>query len=157
VLTEQAQSLDMAAETYAKMGVVLADSFIVCWRTKYIYNLIRPVTYIQLVIDSGWNTPEITDPVPTPPFPEYTSGHSVQSSAAATVLTSLFGDGYHFVDHTHDSLGLAPRAYSSFQTAAEEAAISRLYGGIHYRSAIEQGLVQGRCVASKVLGLKFQQ
>ncbi len=157
VLTERAQSLDVAAETYAKMGVVLADSFIVCWRTKYIYNLIRPVTYIQLVIDAGWNTPEITNPVPTPPFPEYTSGHSVQSSAAATVLTSLFGDGYHFVDHTHDTLGLAPRAYSSFQAAAEEAAISRLYGGIHYRSAIEQGLAQGRCVASKVLGLKVQQ
>jgi hypothetical protein len=150
-------SLDRAAEAYAKLGIVVADAFITCWHTKYQYNLLRPITYIQQVIDVEWNASAITDPVVTPPFPEYTSGHSVQSNAAATVLTSLFGEGYEFTDHTHDALGLAPRSFPSFAAAAEEAAISRLYGGIHYRSGIVNGLAQGQCIAEQVLSLDFQQ
>jgi hypothetical protein len=92
-----------------------------------------------------------------PPFPEYTSGHSVQSSAAALVLTDLFGERYAFTDNTNDYLGFAPRSFGSFAEAAEEAARSRLYGGIHYRAAIEQGLLQGRCVGEHVLALDFGQ
>ncbi|HXF64981.1 MAG TPA: vanadium-dependent haloperoxidase, partial [Caldilineaceae bacterium] len=145
------------AEAYAKLGIALADAFITCWHTKYVYNVLRPLTYIQQVIDPTWNTPEITDPVTTPPFPEYTSGHSVQSAAAAAVLTELFGQDYAFVDHTHDALGYAPRTFGSFAEAANEAAISRLYGGIHYRSAIEQGLLQGRCIGGKVNRLQFRE
>lgn len=147
--------LDRAAEAYAKLGVALADSFIVCWRDKYHYNVPRPITYIQKVIDPTWNTPNITDPVPTPPFPEYPSGHSVQSAAAATVLSAVFGD-VPFTDHTHDALGFEPRPFPSFWAAAEEAAVSRLYGGIHYRAAVEQGLVQGRCVSERVNALRFK-
>ena len=78
----------------------------------------------------------------TPPFPEYPSGHSVQSGAAFQVLTDLFGDGYAFVDRTHEARGLHPRRFGSFLDAAEEAAISRLYGGIHYRAAIENGIAR---------------
>jgi membrane-associated phospholipid phosphatase len=157
VLLAENATLDKAAEAYAKLGIAVADAFITCWHTKFQYNVLRPITYIQTHIDPTWDTPDITDPVMTPPFPEYTSGHSVQSSAAALVLTSLFGDDYAFTDNTHAALGLAPRTYPSFMAAAEEAAISRLYGGIHYRSAIEQGLVQGQCVGERVLALRFAE
>jgi membrane-associated phospholipid phosphatase len=105
------------------------------------------VTYIRSVIDPSW-----TSLLVTPPFPEYTSGHSVQTAAAAQVLTSLFGQ-LAFTDHTHDARGLPPRAFSSFAAAAEEAAISRLYGGIHFRAAIERGLVQGACIGEQVTAL----
>jgi hypothetical protein len=113
-----------------------------------VVNLLRPVTYIRATIDPGW-TPLLT----TPPFPEYPSGHSVQSGAAAEVLTDLFGDGYAFVDDTHAARGLAPRSFGSFREAAEEAAISRLYGGIHFRAAIDDGLEQGRCIGEAVSAL----
>jgi PAP2 superfamily len=129
--------LDRAAEAYAKVAIAVADAFIACWRTKYRYNLLRPVTYVQQVIDPAW-TPLLA----TPPFPEYTSGHSVQSAAAAYVLTDLFGS-FAFTDRTHEAAGLAARSFPSFTAAAEEAAISRLYGGIHFRSAIDRGLEQG--------------
>ena len=155
VLEQEAATLTLASESYAQVGIAVADSFITCWQTKYLYNVPRPITYIQRVIDPTWNTPVVEDPVITPPFPEYTSGHSVQSAAAATVLSALFGDDYEFTDNTHASLGYAPRTFASFNDAAQEAAISRLYGGIHYRAAIENGIEQGKCVGNRVLELRF--
>jgi hypothetical protein len=93
---------------------------------------------------------------PPPPFPEYPSGHSVQSGAAFEVLADLFGRSYAFTDRTHDDRGFAPRSFDSFSQAAEEAALSRLYGGIHYRSAIDNGVLQGICIgqAANVLPLR---
>ena len=152
IVRDQNLSLDAAAEAYARLGIAEADAFISCWQTKFATNVVRPVTYINQVIDPSW-----TSPITTPPFPEYTSGHSVQSAAAATVLTALFGDDFAFTDHTHDALGFAPRSYSSFFDMADEAAISRLYGGIHYRSAIDAGLEQGRCIGQRVVALKFRE
>jgi PAP2 superfamily len=153
ILTQVVKSrrftLDVAAEAYAKVGIAVADAFISCWNTKYRYNLLRPVTYIQREIDATW-TPLLV----TPPFPEYTSGHSVQSAASAQVLTDLFGT-VAFTDHTHDDRGLAPRSFGSFFEAAEEAAISRLFGGIHFRTAIARGLEQGKRVGQKVNALTF--
>ncbi len=137
--------------------MAVSDAFITCWHTKFVHNVVRPITYIQAHIDPSWNTPDITDVVGTPPFPEYTSGHSVQSGASAFVLTSLFGDDYAFVDNTHLKLGMPGRPYRSFFAAADEAALSRLYGGIHYRSAIENGIEQGKCVGEHILSLKFYQ
>jgi hypothetical protein len=134
--------LDRAREAYAKLGIAVADAFVACWATKYEHNLLRPVTYIRKVIDPSWSTL-----LPTPPFPEYTSGHSVQSGAAARVLTDLFGD-VPFEDRTHEARGLPTRSSRSFQAAADEAAISRLYDGIHFRSAIARGLEQGACVGA---------
>ena len=156
VLRQENASLAQAAETYARIGMAVADSFIACWNVKFVYNRVRPITYIRQVIDPTWNTPEITDPVLTPPFPEYPSGHSTESGAAAAVLTALFGDDYTFVDHAQDRLGFAPRTYPSFEAAAEEAAVSRLYGGIHFRSGNEAGLVQGRCIGEKVMALELR-
>lgn len=155
LLKEINASLALAAETYAKVGIAETDAFIGCWHTKFEYNLVRPITYIQRIIDPSWNTPEVNDPVTTPPFPEYTSGHSVQSGAVATVLTSLFGENFAITDHTQDHRGFLPRSFRSFDELAKEAAISRLYGGIHYRAAIEEGLKQGHCIGEKVLALKF--
>jgi hypothetical protein len=152
LLREDNHTLDVAAEAYAKLGMAVADAFILCWHAKYQYNLVRPVTYINAVIDPDW-----MPLIPTPPFPEYPSGHSVQSAAAAVVLTDLFGANYAFVDHTHERRGLAPRAFDSFAQAAREAAISRLYGGIHFRAAIEVGLQQGECVGQRINGLAFRR
>jgi hypothetical protein len=152
LIKEQGSSLDRAAEAYAKLGIAVADSFIGCWSAKYDLNLLRPISYVQNVVDANWQ-PLLN----TPPFPEYPSGHSVQSAAAAVVLTDLFGDNFAFTDHTHDDNGLRARSFGSFNEAAEEAAVSRLYGGIHFRAAIENGLEQGRCIGEKVVRLKLRR
>lgn len=151
VLGERSNSLEAAAQAYARVSIALADAFITCWKTKFAFNLVRPVTYIQNLIDPEWTTAVVT-----PPFPEYTSGHSVASGAAAQVLSDLWGP-MAFVDRTHDALGLAPRSFGSFMEAAQEAAISRLYGGIHFRSAIENGVQQGICIGNHVNALRWKK
>ena len=134
-----------SAETYARTAMALADGFISSWDEKYRSAVIRPETVINSVLDESW------EPLlQTPPFPEYTSGHSVISTAAALVLTDQFGADFAFVDSTEMTYGLAPRAFPSFEAAGAEAAISRLYGGIHYRMAIEEGITQGRKVGTLV-------
>jgi len=137
--------LSRATEMYALVGMALGDAFISCWSLKYQINLLRPETYIHEYIRRSWQ-PYIQ----TPPFPEYPSGHSVVSAAAAEVLTRMFGT-VAFTDETHVLRGEAPHSYTSFEAAANEAAISRLYGGIHFRAAIENGMRQGRCVGERVL------
>jgi len=149
-------SLAATAEAYARVGIAVADAFIACWHTKYLYNLLRPVTYIRHLIDSVWSSFIVT-----PSFPEYTSGHSMQSGAAETVLTDMFGKKA-FTDTTHINHGLvptlAPRSFRSFIAAANEAAISRLYGGIHFRPAIELGVQQGVCVGQTIINhVKFEK
>jgi hypothetical protein len=151
MLAQKDSSLAMAAEVYARVGIAVADGFISCWWTKFRLNLLRPISYIHAAIDPNWTLPLVT-----PPFPEYTSGHSVQAGASAEVLTALFGDNVAFVDHTHDHRGFAPRSFSSFFDAADEAAISRLYGGIHFRAAIEEGVGQGICVGQTVNRLRWR-
>jgi hypothetical protein len=136
---------DQAAEMFVLMTLAQTDAFIAIWHEKYRYSLLRPVTYIKRHIDPTW-TPEIS----TPPFPEYPSGHSGQSASAAAVLTALFGS-VQFEDSTNLTIGHQPRRFASFTAAADEAAESRLYGGIHYRMGNEGGKVLGRCVGEKVL------
>ena len=153
VLAARDAPMAEAAESYARLGMALNDAFISCWSTKFRELYVRPITYIQGVIDPTWNLPRLTDPLLTPPFPEYTSGHSVVSAAAAAVLTAQFGDDVRFVDDYHVGRGFDPRSYDSFWHAADEAAFSRLVGGIHFRSGIENGMLEGRCVAERVLAL----
>ena len=143
--------LATAAQTLAKLNMAMADAFVAAWHTKYTLNLLRPVTYIQLGIDSNW----VPTLMHTPPFPDYPSGHSVQSSAAAAVMNAAFGASTRFVDNTHNDRGWGPRTFATFAVAADEAALSRLYAGIHFRAAVAGGQVQGRCVAEKILALKF--
>ncbi|WP_035335493.1 vanadium-dependent haloperoxidase [Dokdonia sp. PRO95] len=124
---------------YAKTSIAMNDAFISCWDEKYRSNLIRPETLINNHIDDSWK------PIlQTPPFPEYVSGHSVVSGAASETLTSIFGDDFSFDDDTEIAYGLPVRSFTSFQAAAEEAAVSRMYGGIHYRAAVAVGLEQGQ-------------
>lgn len=140
--------LEKTADVFARLGVALADAFIGCWHEKYRHDLLRPVTYIRRVIDPKWETLLIT-----PPFPEYPSGHSTQSGAAEIVLAGAFGWTFAFDDATHERDGIAPRHFESFRQAADEAGISRLYGGIHFRAAIDRGLDQGRCIGAQVNAL----
>jgi hypothetical protein len=149
ILDRDGRSAADSGQLLAKLGVTLADAFIGCWHTKFEYDLLRPVTYINRVIDPSWKPLLIT-----PPFPEYPSGHSTQSGAAEVVLTDFFGENFAFIDKTHIRDGIAERSYASFRAAAEEAGISRLYGGIHFRAAIERGLEQGRCIGAHAVKLR---
>ncbi len=134
-------------EMYVLTAITLADAFIACWDAKYEWNLVRPVTFIRRHIDPRWDTVLVT-----PPFPEYPSGHSVNSGAAARMLIHLLGE-VTFIDSTHTTrFGFEPRRYNSFDEAAREAAMSRLYGGIHYPMANENGLKQGYAVADYIFG-----
>jgi hypothetical protein len=108
--------------------------------------LIRPETYINQYIDENW-----VPLLQTPPFPEYTSGHSVISSSAAVTLTKLFGENFAFTDSTEVEFGLTSRSFKSFEEACKEAAVSRMYGGIHYRPAFELGLIEGKAVGNYIL------
>jgi hypothetical protein len=137
--------LERASMMYALVGIALGDSFISTWSLKYQINLIRPVTYIQEYIDPNWQSF-----IASPGFPEYPSGHSVVSEAAAEVLTRMFGT-VAFTDRSGQKHKLGERSFTSFEAAASEAAISRLYGGIHYRAAIENGMRQGRCIGDNVI------
>jgi hypothetical protein len=153
VLKAKQATLSEAAAAYAQLTIAMADAFIATWQAKYAHNVMRPVTFIQLNLDSAW-TPTLMD---TPAFPEYPSGHSVQSSAAARVLSALFGSNTAFTDNTHNDRGWGPRTFESFNAAANEAALSRLYAGIHFRKGVEAGQRQGHCVATRALGLTFKR
>jgi len=134
--------LPKVAEAYLYTSLALADGFIACWDEKYRSLLVRPETFINQNIDPNW-----TPLLQTPPFPEYVSGHSSISGAASTALTYVYGDNIAFADSTEVEFGLPVRSFKSFKAAAEEATISRLYGGIHYRPANEEGLKMGRRLA----------
>jgi hypothetical protein len=147
-ITIKKQQVDLmrSAQIFAMTTITLADAFISCWDEKYRSSLVRPETYINEHIDPDWK------PVlQTPPFPEYTSGHSVISSAAAVMLTNLIGDNVSFQDSTEVQWGLPVREFTSFYDASDEAAISRLYGGIHYMPAIENGVTQGKIIGNYVV------
>lgn len=134
------------AEAYLMTSVAIFDTFIGCWEEKYRTQVLRPITVINEMIDRNWQPM-----LQTPPFPEYTSGHSGISAAAATVLTNRFGDNFHFEDTSDlEYIGMK-RTFRSFREAAAEASISRVYGGIHYRSGVEAGAAQGTKVGTYIL------
>lgn len=136
--TNKKLSFSKTVLAHALTSITLADAFIACWQEKYTSDRVRPVTIIQQLIDPKWQPL-----LQTPPFPEYVSGHSVASTAAAIILTKIFGDKFSYIDNTELEFGLPIRKYSSFTSAAKEASISRLYGGIHFRDAIDQGIWLG--------------
>lgn len=155
VLQKDNRNLARSAEAYAKIGMGLSDAFVSCWKCKYKFNYIRPISYIRSKIDANWQSL-----LTTPPFPEYTSGHSVASGASGKILTELFGNTFSFTDRTHEKrtdINGSPRTFKSFNEMAAEAAISRLYGGIHFREAIEKGVEQGVRVGVEISKLKFNK
>jgi len=150
ILIQERANLALASQAYVRVGLADADAVTALWRVKYVHDLIRPVTYIRRFIDPTFNTI-----LPTPPFPEYVSAHSAQSAAAMTSLEYLFGRNVAFIDHSHDVDGMSPRSFDRLYAAAEEAGISRLYAGIHYRAGNLDGQSLGRCVAAKVNALRW--
>jgi hypothetical protein len=128
------------------VALTLHDSFICCWNAKYATNRVRPETVINKYIDEKWQPL-----LQTPPFPEYPSGHSVISTSTAEVLTQFFGDHFSFNDSVETYLGLPSRNFASFNAAAAEARISRLYGGIHFRDAIENGGTSGEEIGKLII------
>lgn len=139
-------SISTTAEAYARVSIALADGFISCWDEKYRSKLLRPETFINQHIDEEW-----LPLLQTPPFPEHTSGHSVISTAAGVTLTDIFGENFSYTDDVEVEYGLSERSFASFEEAYQEAAISRLYGGIHYMPAIEYGVEQGKSVGEFIL------
>ena len=134
-----------SAELYALVSLALADGFISSWTEKFTGNFVRPETVINRTFDPDWH-PFIE----SPPFPEHTSAHATVSAAAATILTKEFGEPFEFTDSTEMIFGLKPRTFKSFYEASDQAAMSRLYGGIHYRRGNEGGRMNGREVGNYI-------
>ncbi|WP_370390409.1 vanadium-dependent haloperoxidase [uncultured Winogradskyella sp.] len=146
VTTNENSSYFTTTRAYTLTSMAMFDAIIGSWHVKYKTDLVRPITYIQENIDSDWK------PVlQTPPFPEYTSGHSATSASAAEMLTYVFGDNYTFTDHTQKRFGLEQRSFNSFKEAANQVNLSRFYGGIHYMQGVREGARQGSTIAQLIL------
>ena len=143
---KEKSSFAKTLQVHTIVAIALMDGFVCCWDEKFRSNRIRPETAIRKYIDPTWK-PFLQ----TPPFPEYLSGHSTISAAAATVLTHFFGDHYAYTDKAEERFGLKSRSFTSFRQAAEEAGISRFYGGIHFMDAITNGQKQGTLVGENVI------
>jgi len=143
--------LDKAVFAYAFTGLSLNDAWITCWKTRYQYNLLRPVTFIRTVMGHSEWLPLLT----TPPHPEYTAGFAAMAGAVCQALTYIFGDNYNITDHTYDYIGMLPRNFDSFSAMAREAADSKFYGGIHYKLSVDVGLEQGKAVAKNIESILF--
>jgi hypothetical protein len=152
ILQGKNSNLALSAEVLAKMGMALSDAFVNCFKNKYIYNLLRPVTYIQAHIEPNWSTL-----IGTPPFPEYVSCHSTQSAAAARILTHYFGENVSFTDDSKDDVGYSPRTFNNFYEFAQEAAISRFYGGVHYQFSCSLGYDSGLKIGDNLIAFSFKR
>lgn len=145
-------NLDKAAQVYAKVGIALNDAGISVFKTKYIYNLIRPISYIRNVMGyTTWNTV-----IATPAHPEYGSGHAVLSRAASTAMESVFGEHCSFTDYTHEAL-YGARSYATLEDYSKEGAWSRVLGGLHYIITANDGLIQGKKVGDLVNNIPFKK
>jgi hypothetical protein len=149
ICQNQKASFNKTVYSYTTVSFAVMDAFIACWDAKFTFNLIRPETVINKYIDANWK-PFLQ----TPPFPEYTSGHSIISTAAATVLENIYGTQTPFRDSTERPWGFPDRNFKTPREAADEAGMSRFYGGIHYRTSIfvarDQGVQVGNYVLSKL-------
>jgi hypothetical protein len=150
-LAQQKATLALAAEAYAKAGIAERDATIVCFRSKYTYNMIRPITYIRKLIDPAWQSF-----IATPPHPEYPAAHAYVTGSVMQAVTKVLGDNISFTDHTYDFRGWAPRSFTSLNKIGEEAGMSRLYGGIHYLPSINAGLALGADLGTAVGGMKLR-
>jgi len=150
VLENSKASLATAEEVYLKTGMAMWDAAVYCWRSKFKYNLLRPVTYVQQNIDSTW-LPLLS----TPPHPEYPAAHAFITSSVMEVMTSIFGGHYNFTDHTYDFLGMAPRSYDSFEQCARECGKSRVYGGIHYQPSVNVGHDFGESIGNDIAAIQL--
>jgi hypothetical protein len=150
ILRQKNIDLGKAAIAYAKTGIALTDASIAGFKSKYTYNMLRPVTYIKKVIDPSWSPL-----IGTPPHPEYPAAHAFLTQAFMQTMTGIFGENFSFIDNTYGSKYGGPRTFSSFNAAAEECGMSRNYGGIHYPPSIAAGLQLGKQIGQGVNDLKL--
>ena len=152
VLTNKSSNLATAAEAYCKVGIAMADAVVSCWITKYKYTQERPITYIKANFDTGW-----IPVLGTPPYPDYSSGYTIQNSASLTVLADMFGNNTTFTSPYVNSLGFPPRVFDRFSACALEVARSRFYGGIHILSSCYVAIEEGERVGAHVNALRFKR
>lgn len=145
-------SVSKSSQAYTLTAIGMFDAFISCWDEKYRSNLIRPITIINRVVDRNW-VPFIQ----TPPFPEFTSGHSVVSNSASAILTSLLGDNLTFTDRIEIPFGQGTRTFNSFYEASIQSSTSRVYGGIHYPETARISVVQGRAIGNYIVQLLYPE
>ena len=144
-IKQKGDDLGRAAEAYAKAGIAERDASIICFRSKYKYFLVRPITYIRKLIDPNWSSF-----IPTPPHPEYPAAHAFITGAVMQAAARVLGNNVSFTDHTYDFRGYPSRSFNSLFAAGEEAGISRLYGGIHYLPSINTGLAMAKDIGNKI-------
>ncbi len=163
-LSIEKSNLEKAILMQVKLGFALNDAAVSAWYSKYYYNIERPVTYIQKVIDPNWNITGLTTNGflgSTPSFPAYPSGHSTFGGAAAEVLSNIFGADFAMTDRCHEGRtdfdGSRPRAFSSFYDMAQENAYSRIYLGVHWRMDCEEGVRMGSVAGRRVNALPFKK
>ncbi|MEY3700786.1 MAG: hypothetical protein RI891_78 [Gemmatimonadota bacterium] len=149
MIARRALTAPQAAELYALTAIAIHDAFIATWAEKYRSMVVRPVAYVQRVFDPAYRTV-----IPTPPFPEYPSGHSVQSAAAVRVLIELVGDTIAYVDSSQVDVGQPARPFDSFSAAREEVAWSRVWAGVHYLPAVLDGITLGECIGRQTMALR---
>lgn len=149
-IEQNGEDLGRAAEAYAKAGIAERDATIICFRSKYKYNLLRPVTYIRKLIDPNW-----LSFIPTPPHPEYPAAHAQVTGAVMQAAARVLGNNVAFIDHSYDFRGYPSRSYKSLFAAGEDAGISRLYGGIHYLPSINIGLAQAKEIGNRIGDIKL--
>ena len=144
-------TLDMAALTYVKVGLAQHDAGILLLTNKYVFNTIRPLTYIRTYIDPNWSTY-----IPTPNHPEFPSGHSTSGGAILSMMSSIFGEDFHITLHTYDYLNYPSRSYTSFTQLLNEISDSRFYGGLHFKATLDKSIAQGKKVTQNILAnVKF--
>jgi hypothetical protein len=160
IIRQKQPSLIKCAETYAKVGIGVADAFVNCWKWKYLFFSERPNTFITEHIDQSWESFW-----PDPPFPAFPSGHAIQAASTATILSNLYGEKLSFTDNSHQgrkrdelrNVDFRPRHFQSFWQVAEETANSRFYGGIHTPQDNEAGLEKGKEIANNIIQLKWKR
>ena len=152
VIDNEHINLGLAAMAYAKCGMGLWDGLIMVFRSKYEYNLLRPVTYIRKVFD-----PNYLPLINTPNHPEYPAAHAYVTSCAMAAIVSVLGNHHEFTDHTYDFAGYTPRSFKTLLAVGEESGMSRLYGGIHYLPSINTGVKYGQQAGNEVGTIKMSK
>lgn len=164
VFVNEKSTLETAIVTNAKLGLAIGDAGIAAWHSKFVYNLLRPETYIQEVMDPSFDT-NLYNPVTqetgvTPPFPAYPSGHATFAGAASEIMSSIFGSSYSMTDRCHENRGDflgTPRTFDSFKQMANEIAWSRVLLGVHFRCDGDEALALGNRIAKKVEELPWKK
>jgi len=146
ILQIEHPNLEKSAIAFAKLGISVADALVECWKVKYQYNIDRPIRYIREVMGH----PGFTPLFPTPPHPDFISGHSTAAGASEIVFDEMFGKHYHFTNHAYDYLGMPPQVYTSFADMAEQIGNSRVLAGIHTRNACTIGRQVGNKIAQNI-------